>query len=126
MGNDFRAAYAPGVTLDGTGQKVGLLEFDGYYASDITAYEQLAGLPNIPLQNVLLKNFSGTPSSDTILKCRLDIEMAISMATNLSAVVVFEAGPSGSFDDILNTMVLSNYYSIKQFSLPGVTAALLM
>ena len=115
MGNDFRAAYAPGVTLDGTGQKVGLLEFDGYLSSDITAYEQQAGLPNIPLQNVSVKNFSGTPSSDDTEVC-LDIEMAISMATNLAAVVVFEAAPSGSFDDILNTMVLSNYYSIKQFS----------
>lgn len=28
-GNDFRAAYLPGVTLTGTGQSVGLLEFDG-------------------------------------------------------------------------------------------------
>ena len=31
IGNDFRAAYAPGVTLTGSGQTVGLLEFDGFY-----------------------------------------------------------------------------------------------
>src|SRR2546428_13848422 len=30
MGNDFRAAYVPGVTLNGAGQKVGLLQFDDY------------------------------------------------------------------------------------------------
>src|SRR5262249_35815770 len=29
-GKDFRAAYAPGVTLDGSGQMVGLFELDGY------------------------------------------------------------------------------------------------
>lgn len=30
-GFDYRAAYAPGVTLTGAGQTVGLMEFDGYY-----------------------------------------------------------------------------------------------
>src|SRR5579883_2742697 len=49
VGNDFRAAYAPGVSLTGAGQSVGLMEFDGFYASDITSYEQLAGLPNVPV-----------------------------------------------------------------------------
>jgi hypothetical protein len=117
MGNDFRAAYAPGVTLNGAGQIVGLLEFDGYYASDITTYEQQAGLPNIPLQNVLLDGFSGTPTTNAlaVFEVSLDIEMAISMATNLSSVVVFEAGLSDKhFDDILNSMASSN--QIKQFS----------
>jgi hypothetical protein len=117
MGNDFRAAYAPGVTLNGAGQMVGLVEFDGYYASDITAYEQQAGLPNVPLRNVLLDGFSGTPTTNVlaVFEASLDIEMAISMATNLAGVVVFEAGPSDKhFDDILNSMASSN--QIKQFS----------
>jgi subtilase family serine protease len=35
IGKDFRAAYAPGVTLSGSGQAVGLIEFDGFYASDV-------------------------------------------------------------------------------------------
>src|SRR5271157_3592743 len=39
MGGDFRAAYVPGVSLTGAGQSVGLLEFDGFYSSDITDYE---------------------------------------------------------------------------------------
>ena len=30
MGYDFRAAYAPGVALTGTGQTIGLVQFDGY------------------------------------------------------------------------------------------------
>ena len=37
-GSDFRGAYAPGVSLTGTGQMLGLVEFDGYYASDIVKY----------------------------------------------------------------------------------------
>ena len=49
MGNDFRAAYAPGVTLNGAGQTVALLELDGYYTNDIATYESMAGLPNVTL-----------------------------------------------------------------------------
>jgi subtilase family serine protease len=37
-GNDFRNTYAPGVSLTGAGQAVGLLQLDGYYASDIATY----------------------------------------------------------------------------------------
>ena len=83
MGNDFRAAYLPGVSLTGTGQTVGLFQFDGYYANDITAYEAKASLPNVPLQNVLLDGFSGTPGGGNS-EVALDIQMAISMAPGLS------------------------------------------
>jgi hypothetical protein len=116
IGNDFRNAYAPGVTLNGAGQKVGLLEMDGYLASDITNYEHLAGLPNVPLQNVYVEGVSLTPSSDDTEIC-LDIEMVVAMATNLTSVVVFEANSgnvAADFDNILNSMVASN--QVKQFS----------
>src|SRR5436189_529413 len=46
-GSDFRKAYVPGTTLTGAGQSVGLLQFDGFYASDITNYAKQAGL-NVP------------------------------------------------------------------------------
>jgi len=110
LGKDFRAAYVPGVALDGTGQKVGLLEFDGYYAADITSYEQQAGLANIPLQNILLDGFSGTPTSTAlnVAEVSLDIEMAICMATNLAAVIVYEAGPGGAPNDVLNRIATDN------------------
>ena len=62
MGKDFRAAYVPDTSLNGSGQVVGLLQFDGYTASDITYYESQAGLPSVPLQNVLLDGFSGSPT----------------------------------------------------------------
>ncbi len=107
-GNDFRAAYLPGVTLTGTGQSLGMVEFDGYYASDITTYESTFGLPAVPLQTVLLDGYDGTPttgSSSGNPEVSLDIEMAIAMAPGLSNIVVFEAGPNGLQNDILSSMV---------------------
>jgi subtilase family serine protease len=58
-GYDFRAAYAPQTSLQGYGQTVGLLEFDGYSSNDISYYENLEGLPNVPLVNVLLDGAIG-------------------------------------------------------------------
>lgn len=107
LGKDFRAAYAPGVGATGLGQAVGLLEFDGYYASDITSYESLASLPNVTLSNVLLDNFNGNPGSGNI-EVALDIEMAIAMAPGLNQVIVYEAGPKGIPNDILSRMLSDN------------------
>ena len=116
LGSDFRNAYAPGVSLNGAGQMVGLLELDGYYPSDIADYENLAGLTNVPLLNIPPTNFPGTPSANNV-EVALDIEMAIAMAPGLATVVVFE-GPSSdgttAWIDILDSMAASN--QIKQFS----------
>jgi subtilase family serine protease len=94
MGADFRAAYVPGVTLTGAGQSVGLLQFDGFYLNDIIAYEQQAGLPNVPVTTVLLNGYDGTPSpccnGAGPIEVALDIEMAVSMAPGLSQVIVYE------------------------------------
>ena len=109
MGNDFRAAYVPDTALTGTGQVVGLVQFDGYNASDITYYENRAGLPNVPLTNVLLDGFTGTPSGygGEVEVC-LDIEASISMAPGLAGVIVYMAGPYGNFHDVLNRMATDN------------------
>ena len=117
IGNDFRAAYFPGGTLTGSGQMVGMVEFDGFYASDISAYETAAGYSSVPLQTVLLDGYDGVPTTGSDSgnpEVSLDIEMAISMAPGLSKIVVFEAGPSGVPNDILNAMAASN--QIKQLS----------
>ncbi len=115
MGNDFRAAYVPGVSLNGSNQVVGLLELDGYYPTDITTYEAIAGLPNTSLSNVLI-GASGAAGSNNS-EVALDIEMAISMATNLSKVIIYE-GPNPAADsDILNLldqMAMNNF--VKQLS----------
>ncbi len=120
MGNDFRAAYIPGVALTGAGQSVGLLECDGYYASDITNYESQAGLPNVTLVNVPIDGGVVTPGGGD-LEVSLDIEMAISMAPGLSNVIVYEAPTDPVIDgtpayiyDLLNRMATDN--QAKQIS----------
>ncbi len=107
LGNDFRAAYTPGVGLTGAGQALGLFELDGYYASDIAGYESLARLPNVTLTNVLLDGFNGVPGEND-LETSLDIEMAISMAPGLLEVMVYEGTTP---DDILNRMAMDNQAS---------------
>jgi len=116
MGKDFRAAYLPDVTLTGLGQSVGLVEFDGFYLSDILAYQTAARLPAVPIRTVLVDGYDGTPSTNANDEVSLDIEMAISMAPGLAEVVVFEApgSPSGLQNDILNAMAANS--QIHQFS----------
>lgn len=114
MGGDFRAAYVPDSSLNGSGQSVGLFEFDGYLASDISSYESNSGLPNVPLQNVLIDGASGNQTGNDDLEPALDIEMVVSMATNLSRVLVYIAPAGAPFEDILNEMAASN--QVKQFS----------
>jgi subtilase family serine protease len=118
LGYDFRNAYAPNVTLTGTGQSVGLVELEGYYLSDITTYESQStpALPNVPLQNIYMDGYNSGNSpnhGDTngVAECSLDIEMAISMAPGQSKVYVFEGNVS---DHLLDAMVTNT--QIKQFS----------
>ncbi len=117
-GFDYRAAYVPGLSLTGTGQSVGLVEFDGYYAGDIAMYESQTGVPDVPLQIVLLDGFDGTPTppgpESGNSEVALDIEMTISMAPGLLSVMVFEAGTNGMPNDVLDAM--STNTLIKQFS----------
>ncbi len=109
IGGDFRSAYVPGSSLTGTGQSVALLEFDGYYAADITTYEHMAGLPAATLTNVLLEGFNGIPvDPGANTEVSLDIEMVISMAPNSRVIVYEEPNGSGPPNDILNQIALDN------------------
>ena len=109
---DLRAAYVPGVTLDGFGQTVGLFEFVPYDRDDITAFEQASDLPNVPVLNVLLDGVSGSPPpGNDDSEEALDVEMVISMAPGLSQVLVYEGNNAG---DILNRMATDN--AAKQLS----------
>jgi subtilase family serine protease len=103
-GYDFRHAYAPGVELTGAGQALGLFEMASYFTNDITTYEARTELPNVPVTNVLVDDFTNAPGYGT-LEVSLDIEMAIAMAPGLSEVLVYEGSTP---NDILNQMATDN------------------
>jgi uncharacterized repeat protein (TIGR01451 family) len=114
IGDNFRTAYVPGTSLNGSGQTIALVQFDGYFASDIATYESMAGRTNIPLQNVLIDGFNGTPGFNNDEVC-LDIEMVISMAPALSKVIVYEGDPFNFHpNDVLNAIATDN--SARQIS----------
>jgi len=106
-GGDFRAAYVPGTSLTGTGQSVALLQFDGYYASDIANYRTQFGLPNIPLVNVAVDGGVSTPTSNNVEVC-LDIEMVMSMAPGVSTIYVYEAPNPSPWVDLLSKIANDN------------------
>jgi len=107
LGNDFRLAYVKGTTLTGKGQTVALLEFDGYYAKDITAYNTLAGMTNVPLSNMAVNGGIATPGSNNDEVC-LDIEMATAMAPGLAQVLVYEAPLGTAWTTILGQIADDN------------------
>jgi uncharacterized repeat protein (TIGR03803 family) len=103
---DFRAAYAPEVSLNGSGESVGLLAFDGFYPGDVAEYKRLAGLPDVPVTNVLVGGATGRPGSQNI-EVALDVEMAISMAPGLSSVIIY-TGRASTPNTVLNRMATDN------------------
>jgi hypothetical protein len=107
LGNDFRVAYAPGVSLTGAGQSVALVEFDGYYPADIAKYESLANLPAITLTNVSVDGTSGEPGKNN-QEVALDIEMLASIAPGLTQILVYEALDGLETDDMLNQIATDN------------------
>ncbi len=116
IGNDFRTAYVPGTTLTGSGQTVGLLQFDGYNASDITYYESLAHLPSVTLSNVLVDGATNGPSGNGgEIEVSLDIEMILSMTSGgVSRVILYIAPNPSPWEDLMHQMVVDN--SCKQIS----------
>ncbi len=115
MGKDFRAAYAPGVSLTGTGQIVGLLEFDTYHSNDVAAYITTAGIPGVLLTNVSVSGGVKNPGGDNG-EVALDIEVAMAMAPGLTRIVVYQAPATASFDSIISVMANDNSNSPAQFS----------
>ena len=102
---DIKTAYSlNGIGASGTGQSLALFELDGYTPSDITTYESNFGLPNVPLQNVLVDGYSGAAGSGAG-EVTLDIELQIAVAPSVNKVIVYE-GPNS------NTGVVDTYNRI--------------
>ena len=114
-GSDFRNAYVPGSALTGTGQSVALLQFDGFFASDIASYALLTGITNPP-QLVVVPIDGGVPSPDpSDAEPPLDIEMVMSMAPGVSTIYVYEEPNNGDpWEDMLNRMASDDF--AKQIS----------
>ncbi len=106
-GNDFRKAYVPGTVLDGRGQTIALLQFDGFYANDISAYESHTGLPRVPMTIVPVDGGVISPT-DGNGEVSLDIEMSVAMAPGLSRIYVYEAPNPSPWPDLLSAMANDN------------------
>jgi len=132
LASDMRAAYYGDTALTGSGQIVGLVEFDGYNISDVTstfdgtatssangsdyilAYTPVSGgtTYNVHVNNVLLDGTTRASVSGDDAEEVLDIVQAIGMAPGLSQVRVY----IGSNDvDVLNSMASENI--AKQLSI---------
>ena len=109
LASDMRAAYYGGTTLVGNGQSVGLLEFGGYYLSDVDATFSTAGQSyEVPVNNVLLDGASAEPEQDEDDGEQvLDIVQAIGMAPGLDQVRVY-IGTGGDDANVLNSMASEN------------------
>ena len=112
IGNDGKTKD-PGawLALDGTGQTVGLVEFDTFQPSDVSDYLSL--FPTIPatIANVSRVDVGGGatpgPHEDEVL---LDIDSVLTIAP-AAKVVVYDApfaGAGTSFQMVLNKMVSDN------------------
>lgn len=121
-GNDLRAAYLQNVSLSGHGQKVGLLQFvqydtsngtddGGFYPHDITEYDSLSGLPQVPIEVDNIDGQSETPNPETVDEFSVDIEMANAMAPGMDSIIVYYGLAP---DEILDAMLANT--SVKQFS----------
>jgi hypothetical protein len=109
LASDMRAAYYGGTTLDGNGQTVGLLEFDGYDLSDVNSTFSNAGQSyNVAINNVLLDGATGDPyTSNGEAEVVLDIVQAIGMAPGLDQVRVY-IGQGLDDAHLLNSMATEN------------------
>jgi hypothetical protein len=125
-GYDFRNAYAPGVSLDGTGQTVGLFELFAFSGQDIEDYEDEVGIyPYVNVQPVLIDGASGDDSTvdwaddpgylDYSFEVTGDIEMAIAMAPGLDGVLVYE-GPTPMDEPPLGTNFIQDATTTAQIN----------
>ena len=97
MGSDFRNAYAPGVSLDGTGQFVALIDGQ-YFANDPVIYAKDAGITLPTITNIYV---GGSPQGDPPAgtddgEQSLDISMIMSLAPH-ATIMVYEGDADACF-----------------------------
>ncbi len=114
-GNDFREAYANGVSLTGAGQTLGLVEFANLDTSYVGYYEDSVHVsPHVPIDVELVDETSAQSAANPLSEIYGDAETAISMAPGLSNILVYEApydsaaGATG-WDDMLDSIATQDY-----------------
>jgi len=110
MGNDFRKAYAPGVTNRGAGQYIAIVDVGGpYYPLDVYMYQTNAGLSTNIVVTDIITTFTpywtnplvgGTVDEGEEV---LDIDMAMSMAPD-AIILNYE----GDAHDVFNRIASDN------------------
>ncbi|MGA9421984.1 MAG: protease pro-enzyme activation domain-containing protein [Rhodanobacteraceae bacterium] len=92
---------------DGTGQTIGLLEFDTFELSDIADYISLIGLPDSKINDVTETDVNGGfggPPGAGVVEVLLDIDEVLNVAPG-AAIAVYD-GPSGtSFQAMFNALI---------------------
>ena len=109
----YVAAAVPSSTLpsaaDGTGQTVGLVEFDSFNTSDVSNYLALLGVPATQINNLSTVSVSGgvaSPGSGEP-EVLLDIDTIMTQAPG-AKVVVYESpfnGQASSYTAVFNAMI---------------------
>ncbi len=109
--DDIKTVYNfVGTPLTGAGQTLAVFELDGYTPEDIQIYEGYYGLPDVPLQNILVDGYSGAPSGGGgAVEVTLDIQLQIALAPGINKILVYEAPPAlRSFVDLYNRIATDN------------------
>lgn len=98
----------PWAGLDGTGQTIGLVEFDNFETSDVSDYLAFSNEPASLINNLTEVNVNGGaspgPNQDEVL---LDVDTTLTMAPG-AKTVVYDApfnGGSSSFQAVFNQML---------------------
>jgi hypothetical protein len=101
-------AHAIGSTVDGTGQTIGLLEFDTFNLVDVKDYLALTGLPAARIGQVSQVHVNGgAPAGPNQAEVLLDVDDVITAAPG-AKIVVYDApfsGPGTSFQALFNKMI---------------------
>ena len=106
LGSDMRAAYYGGTALTGSGQNLGLFEYEGTDLADLTTYfknvDQTSAVP------VTLLSTDGTSTSCTYPSCddteqTLDMTQAIGMAPGLKSLVMYIGSSDTSIISAMTT-----------------------
>jgi hypothetical protein len=107
-GSPADVSASPWQSVDGTGQTVGLVEFDNFNPSDVSDFLNLIGAPESQINNISEVNVGGgSPIGSGEDEVLLDIDAVTAVAPG-AQIVVYDApfsGAGSSFQAVFNKMI---------------------